>query len=209
MINSHIFSYVNGVVSAGKESLVFWGVEKKGKDIALKIYLVTTSNFKNRKPYILGDPRFAKVKKGTRNLINLWAQKEFKNLLRCYESQIPVVRPLYVKNNVLAMEFIGEKGVPAKTLADSEINKKDYDMTISIIKKLYKKANLVHGDFSEFNIFKTKKGLILFDLGSGVDLRHPNAIEFLKRDINNITNFFVKRGLTVENPYDVLIKVKK
>jgi len=209
MINSHIFSYVNGVVSAGKESLVFWGVDKKGKDIALKIYLVTTSNFKNRKPYILGDPRFTKIKKGTRNLIYLWAQKEFKNLMRCYESQIPVVRPLYVKNNVLSMEFMGENGVPAKTLANSEINKKDYDMAISIIKKLYKKAKLVHGDFSEHNIFKTKKGLILFDLGSAVDLRHPNAIEFLKRDINNITNFFVKRGLTVENPYDVLIKVKK
>ena len=78
---------------------------------------------------------------------------------------------------------------------------------ISIIKKLYHDANLVHGDFSPYNVFKTKNGLIMFDLGSAVDTRHPNSEEFLKRDINNITNFFVKRGLVVENPLDVFEKV--
>jgi RIO kinase 1 len=78
-----------------------------------------------------------------------------------------------------------------------------------LIEQLYKKAHLVHCDFSEFNIFKTKKGLILFDLGSAVDHQHPQAEEFLKRDINNITNFFVKRGLTVKNPIDVFDKVIK
>ena len=31
----------------------------------------------------------------------------------------------------------------------------------------------------------------------------------LKRDINNITNFFVKRGLTVENPVDVIARITK
>ena len=107
------------------------------------------------------------------------------------------------------MEFVGENGVPAKTLIESEVDKKDYDSAISIIKNLYKDAKLVHCDFSEFNIFKTDKGLILFDLGSAVDLRHPNANEFLKRDIKNISTFFAKRGLTVENPIDVLIRITK
>jgi RIO kinase 1 len=34
-------------------------------------------------------------------------------------------------------------------------------------------------------------------------------MNFLKRDINNITNFFVKRGLTVENPADILERITK
>jgi RIO kinase 1 len=46
--------------------------------------------------------------------------------------------------------------------------------------------------------------LVLFDLGSAVDLRHPNAQEFLKRDINNITRFFSKRGIAVNDPTKVL-----
>ncbi|PIN97511.1 MAG: serine protein kinase RIO, partial [Nitrosopumilus sp. CG10_big_fil_rev_8_21_14_0_10_33_7] len=40
-------------------------------------------------------------------------------------------------------------------------------------------------------------------LGSAVDLRHPNAQEFLKRDINNITRFFSKRGISVEDPIKI------
>lgn len=203
MINSHIISYVNGVVKAGKESVLFWAVDDKQNDIALKVYLVSTSNFKRRASYILGDPRFSRIKPGTRNLVNLWALKEFTNLTRCIESGIPVVKPIHVSKNVLVMDFVGKNGVPEKTLLESSVNKKDYDMAISIIKSLYNDAKLVHSDFSEYNIFKTDKGLLLFDLGSGVDLRHPNSNDFLKRDINNITKFFAKRGLTVKNPLDI------
>jgi len=203
MINSKIISYVNGVVKAGKESVVFWAVDKDEKNIALKIYLVTTSNFKNRDQYILADPRFSRRKKGTRNLVYLWAKKEFKNILRCLDSGISVVKPIHVTKNILAMEFEGQNGIPTKTLQESTTDEKDYDSCISILKKLYKDAKLVHGDFSEYNIFKTNNGLVLFDLGSAVDLRHPNSKTFLQRDIGNISNFFVKRGLTVKNPYDV------
>jgi len=41
-------------------------------------------------------------------------------------------------------------------------------------------------------------------LGSAVDLRHPNSKEFLKRDINNITRFFKKKGMNVEDSDDIL-----
>ena len=154
--------------------------------------MVSTANFKKREPYILGDPRFSHLKKGTKNLVYLWARKEHRNLTQCYRAGIPVPRPLYVTNNVLAMEFIGDGGAPAKSLLTSEVDENDYAQAISILDDLYKKAKLVHGDYSEYNIFKTEKGLVVFDLGSGVDLRHPNAKEFLKRDIYNIGRFFNK-----------------
>ncbi|NNL58135.1 MAG: serine protein kinase RIO, partial [Nitrosopumilus sp.] len=85
MITDHIIAYVNGSVSAGKESVLFWAVDDNEKNVALKIYLVSTSNFKKREPYILGDPRFSNVKKGTKNLVYLWAKKEFRNLTQCYD----------------------------------------------------------------------------------------------------------------------------
>lgn len=200
MITDHIIAYVNGSVSAGKESVLFWAVDENDVSVALKIYLVNTSNFKKREPYIVGDPRFSNLKKGTKNLVYLWAKKEFCNLSQCCDAQIPVPKPLYVTNNVLAMEFVGKNGAPCKSLLDSEVNEDDYYEAISIIKDLYHKAKLVHGDFSEYNIFKTENGLVVFDLGSAVDLRHPNTQEFLKRDINNITRFFNKRGIPVEDP---------
>ena len=209
LIKSHIVSYINGIVKSGKESVIFWAVDENKKDLALKVYLVTTSNFKKRAPYLVGDPRFSRIKKGTKNLVYLWAQKEFKNLTQCYEKGISVVKPIHVSKNILVLEFIGKNGIPSKTLVESQVDLQDYISAISLIRRLYKEAKLVHGDFSEFNLFKTKKGLVIFDFGSAVDLKHPKAIEFLKRDINNISNFFAKRGLTVENPSDVLLKVTK
>ena len=107
------------------------------------------------------------------------------------------------------MEFVGHNGKPQKNLLESEVNEDDYHQSLKIISDLFHKAKLVHADFSEYNIFKTENGLKLFDLGSAVDLEHPQAIDLLKRDINNISNFFVKRGLTVENPVDVFERITK
>jgi len=75
MIRSNIISYVNGAVKAGKESVIFWAVNEEEQNVALKVYLISTSNFKNRTRYILGDPRFKRIRKGTRNLVYLWAKK--------------------------------------------------------------------------------------------------------------------------------------
>ena len=209
LIKSNIISYVNGVIKSGKESVVFWAVDENQSNLALKIYLITTSNFKKRTEYMIGDPRFSRVKKGTKNIVYLWAKKEFQNILKCYSSGISVVTPIHVSKNILVMEFIGNDGKPEKTLLESEVDENDYHQCIQIITDLFKKAKLVHADFSEYNIFKTNDGLKLFDLGSAVDLSHPKMMDFLKRDINNISNFFVKRGLTVENPVDVIARITK
>ena len=209
LINSGTISYVNGAVGSGKESKTFWAVGPSGNDLALKIYLVATSNFKKRHPYLLGDPRFSKIRKGTRNLVELWAQKEFSNLSHCFASKIPCVRPVTAIKNVLVLDFVGKNGVPEPTLVESEVDYSDYEQAISILDDLYNKANMVHADFSEYNIFKTEKGLVVFDFGSAVDIRHPNAKEFFERDIKNITKFFVKRGLTVTNPSDVIKRIMK
>ena len=65
MMKAQIISYVNGVVGAGKESVIFWGVSPENQDIILKVYLTSSSSFKKRSNYILGDPRFSRIKKGT------------------------------------------------------------------------------------------------------------------------------------------------
>lgn len=207
--NSGIIEYVNGAVGSGKESKTYWAVDPTGKSLALKIYLVATSNFKKRYSYMMGDPRFTKVRKGTRHLVEVWAQKEFVNLKQCYDNKIPCVKPITVTKNVLVLEFVGKDGIPEPLLVESEVDYGDYESAISIIEDLYKKAGIVHADFSEYNMFKTEKGLVVFDLGSAVNIKHPNATTFLERDIKNMTKFFVKRGLTVTNPSDVVKRIMK
>ena len=147
LIKSKIISYVNGVVKSGKESVVFWAIGPNESNIALKVYLVTTSNFKKRSEYLIGDPRFLHVKKGTKNLVYLWAKKEFHNILQCHNLGIPVVKPIHVSKNILVLEFVGTNGIPAKTLLESNVDDDDYHQSLQILSDLYTKAKLIHGDF--------------------------------------------------------------
>ncbi|MDG6902640.1 MAG: serine protein kinase RIO, partial [Nitrososphaerota archaeon] len=69
-----------GVVSAGKEARVYLGEDREKGPVAVKIYLVSASDFRKRMSYIAGDRRFGKLPSGSRDTIYLWTRKEFKNL---------------------------------------------------------------------------------------------------------------------------------
>ncbi len=209
MIREGTLLRVNGTVSAGKESVVFWATGGDGSDVALKVYLVATAGFRRRAAYVDGDPRFGRVRGGTRAMVYAWAQKEFKNLCRARARGIRVPSPIAVSKNVMAMAFVGEGGVPARTLNAVRAGRAEYEETVRIIESMWRDAALVHGDLSGYNLFGTSEGVIVFDLGSAVDTRHPRALEFLKRDINNVTSLFVRHGLEVENPADVLGRITR
>ena len=200
MIDNGIIRSVESHFGSGKESKVYLARAPDGSFLALKIYLTVSAEFKKRLQYIAGDRRFSETKKGSRNLISIWAKKEFKNLRTAHQSGVRVPAPILVKRNVLVMEFVGdEEGNAATTLAHArEISGADYDRIIDQMAILYQKAKLVHADLSEYNIFKTNEGeIILFDFGSAVDIQHPNSKQFLIRDIMNINKFFEKKVLDV------------
>jgi RIO kinase 1 len=127
--------------------------------------------------------------------VKVWVQKEYKNLQLAFASGIRVPRPFAFKENILVMEYIGNPPLPAPTFAETEVYEEDYDWTFKAITKLYKDARLVHGDLSEFNVFKFNDERIMFDMGSAVESAHPRAAEFLGRDIGNMVRFFAKRGI--------------
>lgn len=200
MIRQGTISEMYGAIDAGKESKIFWAKDSEGRDLAVKIYLTVASEFRTGMiMYIEGDPRFKNVKKDRRELIYLWASKEFKNLKEAYEHRVRVPKPIAVKNNILVMEFIGRDGVPAPLIKDVEIKNptRIYKMVLNDMKKLYKEAKLVHGDLSEYNIMYWKGLPYLIDLSQAVSLDHPLSHEFLRRDIKNINRFFRKLGVEV------------
>lgn len=208
IMNAGVFDHLNGVVASGKESRVYWGVTAENTSVAVKIYLVASAEFKHRLQYIAGDPRFGSVRKGMRNIVNVWARKEFKNLRTAYDARVPVPKPIYVKGNVLVTEFIGKDGVPSPTLNTCEVAQKHYIEVLKAVSKLYR-VELVHADLSEYNVFLHKNKLILFDFSSAVSIAHPNAERFLARDISNINRFFSKRGFDVYELEKVMKMVKK
>src|SRR3970040_599373 len=79
LISDGTLHTVDYPVATGKEGNVFHATTKTG-GVALKIYRVNTATFRSLSEYIVGDPRFKKVGRTFREMITVWAQKEFKNL---------------------------------------------------------------------------------------------------------------------------------
>jgi RIO kinase 1 len=200
LLNSGVIYEVNGVVSSGKESRVYWATDKEGKDLAVKIYLTSSAEFKKGMlKYIEGDPRFKEVKRDTRSLIAVWAQKEFRNLKEAAKAKVRVPKPIVVKSNVLVMEFIGKEGVSAPLLKEnSPVNpERVYRLLVTYLKRLHQKAKLVHGDLSEYNIMMWKGKPVIFDMSQSVSIEHPMADFMLMRDLANLNRFFSRLNVKV------------
>ena len=199
-LNSCILYEVHGVVNAGKEARVYWGKNKEGKDLAVKIYLTTSAEFKKGMlKYIEGDYRFKGIKHDTRSLIFAWAQKEFRNLEQASRAKVRVPQPVAVRNNVLVMEFIGKNGANAPSLKEQTPSdpEKVYEILLTYLERLYRKADLVHGDLSEYNIMMWKNKPVIFDVAQAVPTSHPMAEFFLRRDLANVNRFFSRLGVKV------------
>ncbi len=197
-LNSGIIDEVHGVVNAGKEARVYWGKTKEGKDVAVKIYLTASAEFrKGMLKYVEGDYRFKGVRRDTRSLISTWAQKEFKNLEQASRAKVRVPKPLGVRKNVLVMEFIGAGGVSAPSLKEQPPDnpEKVYRLLLSYLQRLYRKADLIHGDLSEYNVMTWKGRPVVFDLSQSVPTSHPLAKSLLERDVANLNRFFSRLGV--------------
>lgn len=207
LLKRGLISSVGGPISTGKEANLFHGYGEDDKEIAIKIYRIETGDFRDMYKYIIGDPRFEKVKKSRDGLIYLWTKKEHKNLKRAFENGVRVPKPIAFMNNILLMEFIGNNEKPAPKIKDIELSEteleKSFRKIIDYMRTLYQDAKLVHADLSEYNILYYK-GPVLIDMGQSVLNSHFNAIKFLRRDIKNITRFFNDSGLKSPDEEELL-----
>ncbi len=203
LLNRGTIRALHGVISTGKEANVYRGENTDGKPVAVKIYRVSTAETDFMLEYIIGDPRFKRVKRRSRSLIPQWATKEYKNLTRYYEAGIRVPKPLDLERNVLVMEFIGDtkRNLPAPLLKNVEIPSpvRTFNEITRMIENGYTKAGLVHADLSEYNILWLRRPVFI-DVSQSVLIGHDYAEKYLFRDIQNMTTYFTKLGVDTEDP---------
>ncbi|MDR2967661.1 MAG: serine protein kinase RIO [Methanobacteriaceae archaeon] len=197
LANHNYMTVLNGAISTGKEANVLKGIRDDNSYVAVKIYRIATSDFKKMHYYIQGDPRFNLKSSNKGRLINLWVNKEFRNLKRAKEANVNVPEPIVAINNILLLEFIGDDlGNPAQTVKNQNPEDVDdfLDKLLIEIEKFVKDAHLVHGDLSTFNILNKDEKPVIIDVSQSVVCDHTIANELLERDIKTIANEFRKMG---------------
>ncbi|CAM0911865.1 unnamed protein product [Alopecurus aequalis] len=203
MLNRGVFDEINGCISTGKEANVYHATKKDGSELAIKVYKTSVLVFKDRDRYVQGDYRFRHgyCKHNPRKMVKTWAEKETRNLIRVGEKGIRCPTPRHLKLHVLVMDFIGKSGHNAPRLKDAGLSsdklREAYFEIVTIMRTLYQKCKLVHGDLSEYNILHYEGHLYIIDVSQSVDLDHPSALDFLKEDCLHVNDFFDKRGVAV------------
>lgn len=209
--NKGIIKAIGGAISTGKEANVFYA-EGPEKELAVKIYRITSSTFKAMDAYIMKDPRFTNIRNNKRDIIFAWTRKEFQNLKRAKSAGVRAPEPVLAEKNILIMEFMGENREAYPLLKNVQLENDQakivFDTIVEYMRLLFKKANLVHADLSEYNILiDPNVSPIFIDMGQSVTLEHPNAREFLYRDVQNILRFFSRYGIKV-TPEELFKKIQ-
>lgn len=202
LLNRGTISEINGCISTGKEANVYHATSKAGDEFAIKIYKTSILVFKDRDKYVSGEFRFRSgyCRHNPRKMVRVWAEKEMRNLVRMQNAGMNVPSPVLLRSHVLLMSFLGKDGWPAPKLKDVEISSSKarelYRDCIIMMWNIYNKCKLVHADLSEFNLLYHEGKIVVIDVSQSVEHDHPHALEFLRKDITNISDFFAKKGVS-------------
>mgnify|MGYP006230235581 FL=1 len=209
LMKNEVIDTVDFPVARGKEAHVFHGTDPQGKPVAIKIFHTSNAVFKNLMQYIEGDQRFGGLRRRHRDLVDIWVRKEQRNLARLSKWGLTVPKPLGINKNVLVMEYLGDETSPYPKLREVVVDEPRpvYDELLEFLAVSWQKANLVHGDFSPFNILWSPEGPVVIDVGQAVIQSHPKAQEFLIRDVTRLVEWANKNAIDVdlaEAMYEVL-----
>lgn len=209
MLNKGVIARLEGCISTGKEANVYYAPTDEGGERAVKVYKTSVLSFKDRDRYVTGEFRFRNgyCKSNPRKMVKVWAEKEFRNLMRMRQAGIPSPEPVLLRLHVLVMEFIGANGVAAPRLKDAQLSsnrmRECYAQCVRHMRRLFHQCRLVHADLSEYNMLYFKKTLYIIDVSQSVEHDHPQALTFLRMDCTNVTDYFVKSGVSAMTPREL------
>eukprot|EP00816_Leptocylindrus_hargravesii_P001419 CAMPEP_0196821068 /NCGR_PEP_ID=MMETSP1362-20130617/77654_1 /TAXON_ID=163516 /ORGANISM="Leptocylindrus danicus, Strain CCMP1856" /LENGTH=465 /DNA_ID=CAMNT_0042200131 /DNA_START=33 /DNA_END=1430 /DNA_ORIENTATION=- len=202
LLSNGYLAKIDGCLSTGKEANVYYGRSGGNgeNEYAIKIYKTSILVFKDRDKYVSGEHRWRKgyCKSNPRKMVKVWAEKEMRNYKRLHAAGIPCPEPHLLKSNVLIMQFLGENGWPSPRLRDAGLSNKRireaYVQTVIIMRRMFQRCKLVHGDLSEYNLLWHNNEVYVIDVSQSVESDHPSALDFLRKDVANVNDFFRKAG---------------
>jgi RIO kinase 2 len=177
-------------IGVGKEADVYEAINDIGEKVSIKVFRLGRISFRG----IARKRSYSVIKSSHKWLLRNYisAKKEYENLVVVYQRGISAPRPIYRTMHVLVMEYLD--GFLLKDLQEVD---DPYSLYANIINEIKKTWNLgyVNGDLSEYNIFILNESgrPVIIDWPQAIKRENPVSIELIKRDVSNITKFFIKR----------------
>ena len=175
-------------LGVGKEADVFDALTPKGVRVAVKFHRLGRVSFRQtrrKRGYMLD-------RAGWLFQSRLAAEKEFEALRLAHSVGVSVPEPISQNRHAIVMGVI-EGGMlvrwrrlekPGAVLREILVN----------VRKAFLDAGVVHGDLSEYNVIvQPDMCVLIIDWPQFVGKDHPNAMDLLVRDVENILVYFNRK----------------
>ena len=171
-------------VGVGKESVVYRGLGLS--EVALKFHRVGQRSFQSariKRGYLPQEGHIPWIFASAHS-----ARREFQALSLLHPA-VPVPIPLIRNRNLVVMGWVDGTTLNRCTVdAPGEV----LDRILGHVAAAYR-CGAIHGDLSEFNIMVDGDRVTLIDWPQWVEPSHPNAEEFLRKDLTNLLTYFVRK----------------
>jgi len=193
-------------IGVGKESDVYAGDVIGGGKVVLKFHRLGRTSFRQIRRFRawIGERRHITWLYESR----LSAHTEYKALVLAYNAGLNVPRPITVNRHTVVMNYVN--GAQLSEIDEIDDPEDTYWTIIEDVKRLFSDVGIVHGDLSEFNI------MINIDDGKPYIIDWPQwiprnafgALDALRRDINNVSRYFMRKfglDLNVDEVYSYVV----
>lgn len=193
LVKKNILQGIGQSVGIGKESNVFIGNLENNTNCALKFHKIGKTRFKStrrKRDYFANKNPMTRFEESSLN-----AKREV-FALKKLAGIVPVPHVYGSNRHLIAMEYIEGAELQNILDLDEDTYKFFFEELLSYI-KLSLNFNIIHGDLSPFNILIGQKDdtyrITIIDWPQFVELNHPNALDILINDVNNLYLFFSKK----------------
>jgi RIO kinase 2 len=189
LVRSGVLEAFGKSLGVGKEADVYDALNPKGERIAVKFHRLGRISFRQtvrKRGYT------TEHSAGWLIQSRLAAEREFQALSLLFPFRIAVPEPYSQNRHVVAMGMIeGAELANWKRLSKPENILKEI---LRNVRKAFSKAGVIHGDLSEYNIIlRPNKHVLIIDWPQFVMKDHPNAREMLRRDVQNVLQYFERK----------------
>ncbi|MBA7623633.1 MAG: hypothetical protein E3J52_12120 [Promethearchaeota archaeon] len=201
LVEQNIISQLGPLIGKGKESDVYSCMNDDGDIYAAKIYRIGRTSFKNVKK--LRDLIGNRGHLSWLYINRLAAKKEYEALEKIYKFKLDTPKPISYNRHIIIMSYLrGKELVYFKTIKNPM---KIFNKIIKQLRIIYKKGKMIHGDLGEFNIVLDNKGnILIIDWLQWVQIDHPNSNFYLRRDLENVCNYFFKKFHVKSNVDEII-----
>jgi RIO kinase 2 len=204
LAKADLLSSLGGSLGVGKEADIYDAITDDGLRVAVKFHRLGRTSFREtrrKRGYVARRGHIT-----WHHQSRLAAEREFSYMSMAHEAGVAVPQPLMQNRHVVVMGFIdGFNLVDVMELDDPEGFLDDIMLNV---RRTYA-GGVIHGDLSSYNIVVTRDGkVLLIDWPQAVPVGHQNAEELLRRDVENVLDYF-RRKFGVDRDLDEAIAYVK